>query len=93
MTGQDPVKRAIEACRAAGLPVVDHDECTCNLRGRLVVLAYAHGLQVVWPYDRCCPIHGVHERERIPATVRSRRIRSRSQAATDALGRRNAGER
>jgi hypothetical protein len=93
MTDQDPVKRAIEACRAAGLPVVESDECTCNLRGRLVVLAHTHGLHVVWPYDRCCPMQGVHERERIAATVSSRRGRSRSQAATEALGRRKAGER
>jgi hypothetical protein len=92
MTHQDPVKRAIEACRAAGLAVVDRGDRTCDLRGRLVVLAHAHGLQVVWPYDRCCPIHGVHERERIAATVRSRRGRSRSQAATEAMGKQKAGE-
>jgi hypothetical protein len=85
MTGQDPVKRAIEACRAAGLPVVESDECTCNLPGRLVVLAHAHGLQVVWPYDRRCPIHGVPEHERIAATVRSSRGRSRSHAAPETM--------
>ena len=31
MSGTEPVTRAIEACRAAGLPVVDPHDCTCGL--------------------------------------------------------------
>jgi hypothetical protein len=58
MTGADEPNRAIEACRAAGLPVVDETDCTCSLRDRLVVVARSGGLQIVWPYDRRCPVHG-----------------------------------
>jgi hypothetical protein len=36
MTGEDQLKRTIQACRRAGLPVIDEQDCTCSLRGRLV---------------------------------------------------------
>ena len=48
---------ATQACRDAGLPVVGPEDCTCRLRGRLVVLARADGLRVLWPYDQRCPVH------------------------------------
>lgn len=51
MTGKDQLKRAIQACRCAGLPVVEEEGCTCRLGGRLVVLTWADGLEVVWPYE------------------------------------------
>jgi predicted RNA-binding protein with PUA domain len=54
---QDEVNHAIQACRDAGLPVVEPDACTCGLRGQLVVLARPDGLRVVWPYHQRCPIH------------------------------------
>lgn len=59
----DQVRRAIEACRNAGLPVIDPQDCTCGLSGRLVVLAGPDGLRVVWPYEQRCPIHGSRARE------------------------------
>jgi hypothetical protein len=59
MTGGDQARRAIRACQHAGLRVVNLGDCTCALRGRLVVLALPHGLRVVWPYEEPCPIHGV----------------------------------
>lgn len=49
--------RTIDACRHAGLPVVDEEDCTCGLDRRLVVLAGPDGLRVLWPYDRPCPVH------------------------------------
>jgi hypothetical protein len=52
-----PHNRTIDACRGAGLPVVDEHDCTCGLDGRLVVVARAAGLDLIWPYDRRCPIH------------------------------------
>ena len=39
----DQLNRTIDACRRAGLPVVDERDCTCGLRGRLVVLARPDG--------------------------------------------------
>jgi hypothetical protein len=53
----NPRNRTIAACREAGLPVIDEHGCTCRLRGQLVVLARRGGLEVIWPYDRRCPIH------------------------------------
>jgi hypothetical protein len=76
MTGTGEPNRAIEACRAAGLPVIDETDCTCRLRGRLVVVARSGGLQIVWPYDRRCPAHGRGDRE----GPWPRQRRSRSQA-------------
>ena len=65
MTGSEhsQVRRAIQACRYAGLPVVHPDDCTCSLSGRLVVLARPDGLKVVWPYEQRCPIHGPRDRD------------------------------
>ncbi len=63
MTGEDQVKRTIQACRRAGLPVIDGEECTCSLDGQLVVLAHEDGLQVVWPYHPHCRIHRPRDRE------------------------------
>jgi len=60
----DQVGRAIEACRTAGRPVLDPQDCTCGLSGRLVVLAGPQGLRLVWPYEHPCPIHGPRARER-----------------------------
>jgi hypothetical protein len=57
MTGTDQLKRTIEACRRAGLPVIDDTQCTCKLHGRLVVLASLDGLRFLWPYDGRCPVH------------------------------------
>jgi hypothetical protein len=91
MTGEDQLKRTIQACRRAGLPVIDEQDCTCNLRGQLVVVARAGGLQVMWPYERGCPIHGLEERDRPARTVRRRAGRSRSQAAREAWATRKAG--
>ena len=91
--GQDQLKRAIDACRRAGLPVVDEADCTCGLRGRLVVLARSDGLRVLWPYDQRCPIHGSRDREGPPPPTRRRQRRSRSQAAIDPWATRKAGGR
>ena len=55
---QERVSRAIQACRDAGLPVIDRESCTCGLRGQLVVLARPDGLRVLCPYDQPCPVHG-----------------------------------
>jgi len=55
--------RAERACRRAGLPVVAEHECSCALRGRLVIVAGAHGLGVGWPYAWRCPIHSGHDAE------------------------------
>jgi hypothetical protein len=52
------LNRTVDACRDAGLPIIDERDCTCGLRGRLVVLVGARGLRVVWPYDERCPVHG-----------------------------------
>jgi hypothetical protein len=75
------VTHAIRACRDAGLPVIHPADCTCSLRGRLVILVQADGLRVVWPYDQRCPIHRYRERERPRPAKRDRTGRSRSQAA------------
>ena len=94
MTGnqQDQLNPAIQACRHAGLPVIDPQDCTCAVRGRLVVLARANGLEIVWPYDQRCPIHGPRDRGATAADATSRR-RSRSQAARETWARRKAGTR
>jgi hypothetical protein len=63
MTGTDPLNRTIDACRRAGLPVLEDKQCTCGLRGRLVVLATPDGLRVLWPYDGRCPAHTPRDRE------------------------------
>ena len=82
MTGADRGKRAIQACRAAGFPVIDPEDCTCGLSGRLVVLAGPDGLRIVWPYEQRCPIHRVRDRQRPRPVTRARARRSRSQPAT-----------
>ena len=46
MTGVDDAKRAIRACQHAGLPIVNPEDCTCALRGRLVVVAGPDGLEL-----------------------------------------------
>ena len=78
MTGSEhsQIRRAIQACRDAGLPVVDPDDCTCSLSGRLVVLARPDGLKVVWPYEQRCPVHGPRDRDDA-AGADSRRARAR----------------
>lgn len=58
MTESDQLRRTTDACRRAGLPVVEATHCTCGLRGRLVVLDGPDGLQVLWPYDGRCLVHG-----------------------------------
>ena len=82
-TDQHQTKRAIQACRAAGLPVIDPSDCTCGLDGRLVVLALPDGLRVVWPYDRRCPLHRPRRREGPQPAEHVRGGRSRSQTATE----------
>jgi len=57
VTGADQASRAIRACQRAGLPVISGYECSCRLRGRLVVLAHPGRLEIVWPYCHPCPIH------------------------------------
>jgi hypothetical protein len=90
LIGTAPRRRAIEACRRAGLPVIDPHDCTCGLRGRLVVLARsAGGLEVLWPYNERCPIHGPRGHEP-PPTARLDRGRSRARTATGAWARREA---
>jgi RecB family endonuclease NucS len=88
MTGQDQdqVKRAVDACRRAGLPVIGPAQCTCSLRGRLVVRASAHRLEVLWPYDRPCPIHGHQHHVRPMRSLWNRPGRSPSQAARGLSG-------
>ena len=95
MTGSEhsQVRRAIQACRHAGLPVVEPDDCTCGLYGRLVVLAAPDGLRLVWPYDQRCPIHGVRDREGSQPVTRVRAKRSRSQVAAEAWTQRNRSGR
>ena len=85
MTGgeHNQVRRAIQACRSAGLPVVNPEDCTCSLSGRLVVLDGPDGLRLVWPYDQRCPIHGLRDRDGSQPVTRVRATRSRSQAARD----------
>ncbi|MFZ0972455.1 MAG: hypothetical protein WAN22_09525 [Solirubrobacteraceae bacterium] len=89
MTGSEhsQVRRAIQACRSAGLPVVHPDDCTCSLSGRLVVLARPEGLKVVWPYEQRCPIHGPRDGD--TSWRHSRAL----QAARRAWTQRNVSER
>jgi hypothetical protein len=68
MSGTDQLNRTIDACRRAGLPVVDDRECTCRLRGRLVVLASPDGLRVLWPYNGRCSVHGPRSRKSTSAS-------------------------
>lgn len=91
MTTDGEATRAIEACRRAGLPVIDEGDCTCQLAGRLVVVARADRLEVVWPYDRRCPIHGTQELRAPARTAQS--PPGRSQAARPAWTTREAGAR
>jgi hypothetical protein len=93
MTIDRDIGRTVDACRRAGLPVIQPAQCTCRLRGRLVVLASAHGLEVVWPYDRPCPIHGDQQHERPVRSARSRPGRPRSPAARAGWSARKAGAR
>jgi hypothetical protein len=85
------LNRTIDACRDAGLAVVNERDCTCGLRGRLVVLARAGSLEVIWPYDRRCPTHGLRDPDAPRQAARPRRRRSRSWAAREASATRKAG--
>ena len=93
MTGADRGKRAIKACREAGFPVIDPEDCNCGLSGRLVVLAGPDGLRIVWPYEQHCPIHGARDRDRPQPLTRARARHSRSQAATKTWTTGEASER
>ena len=93
MTGTEQLKRTIDACRRAGLPVIEAKQCTCTLRGRLVVLDGPDGLRVLWPYDGRCLAHGPRDREGSAPAGRPRERRSRSQAARDAWAERKADTR
>jgi hypothetical protein len=93
MTIDRDIRRAVDACRRAGLPVIAPTQCTCSLRGRLVVLASAHGLEVIWPYDRPCPIHGEQQHERPARSARRWPGRPRSQATRTGWAARKAGAR
>lgn len=68
--------RTIAACREAGVPVIDEHGCTCRLRGQLVVLARQGALEVIWPYDGRCPIHGPRDVPRQAARGQRRRRRT-----------------
>lgn len=83
--------RTIDACRDARLAVVHERDCTCGLGGRLVVLVRASGLEVIWPYDRPCPIHTFRSPDVTRQAARPRRRRSRSWAAREASATRKAG--
>jgi hypothetical protein len=85
------VNRTIDACRDAGLAVVDEFDCTCKLGGRLVVVARAAGLEVIWPYHRRCPTHGLRDPGLARQAARPRPRRSRSWAARAASATRKAG--
>lgn len=87
---QDRISRAIQACRQAGLPVVDPDGCTCGLRGQLVVLARLDGLRVEWPYEKRCPLHTSQRRDADQPINHGRSDRPRSEAAREAWTRRKA---
>ena len=87
------LNRTIDACRDAGLPVVDERDCTCGLWGRLVVVARAAGLEIIWPYDWRCPIHGLRDPDAPRQAARPRRRRSRSWAPREASATRKAGAR
>jgi hypothetical protein len=93
MTGADQLGRTIDACRRAGLPVVDEKHCACGLHGQLVVLAGPVGLRVLWPYDGRCLVHGTRDREEPRPAGGRRSGRSRSEAARDAVAARKAGTR
>jgi RecB family endonuclease NucS len=93
MTSADQLKRTIDACRRAGLPVIEAKQCTCSLRGRLVVLDGPDGLRVLWPYDGRCLVHAPRDREGPMPTGRARQGRSRSPAAPEAWAERKAGAR
>lgn len=83
MTGLSDGRRAVRACRSAGIPVVEEQACTCQLHGKLVVLATPEGLEVVWPYNRSCPVHDLPRRG-LPAgrpRGRSRQVRPRARGA------------
>jgi hypothetical protein len=93
MSATDQRNRTIDACRRAGLPVLDEQQCTCGLRGRLVVLASPDGLRLLWPYDGRCLVHDPPDREAPRPAQRPRSSRSRSRAARLTLVERNAGIR
>jgi len=78
------LNRTIDACRDAGLPVVNERDCTCGLRGRLIVLARAAGLEVIWSYDRRCLTHDLRDPDAARRAAPPRRRRSRSWAAREA---------
>lgn len=73
MTGGNRGTRAIKACREAGFPVINPEDCTCGLAGRLVVLAGPDGLRIVWPYEQRCPIHDARDRDRPQPVTRAPR--------------------
>lgn len=91
MTGADRLKQTIDACRRAGLPVIEAKQCTCTLRGRLVVLDGPDGLRVLWPYDGRCLVHDPRDREGPAPAGRPRAGRSRPLAAREAWAERKAG--
>jgi hypothetical protein len=85
------VHRTTDACRDAGLPVVDECDCTCGLRGQLVVVTRPGGLEVIWPYHQRCPIHAPRDPDVARQAARPRRRWSRLWAAGTALATRKAG--
>ncbi len=91
MSDTNQLGRTIDACRRAGLPVVEENQCACGLRGRLVVIATPDGLRVLWPYDGQCPVHGPKDCEGPWPAERARIRRPHSPAAPEAWPRRKAG--
>lgn len=59
-------RHAVQACRDAGMIVVDPESCTCDLHGQLVVVNRPEGLQVLWPYDEPCPVHCPEAPAKVP---------------------------
>jgi len=93
MSDADQPNRTIDACRRAGVAVVEEKQCTCGLRGRLVVLVSPDGLRVLWPYDASCLVHRPGDREGPRPAGRPGSCRSRSQATRERWAEREAGIR
>jgi hypothetical protein len=93
MTTRDRLNATILACRRAGLPVIDEHDCTCQLAGRLVVLAGPHGLRILWPCDLICAVHGPRDRKRARPAGGTRQHRSPSRAASQVWPTRRVGAR
>jgi hypothetical protein len=93
MTDIDHRNRTIDACRRASLPVVGQQQCTCELRDRLVVLATPDGLRLLYPYQDRCRLHDPPDREAPRPAARPRSTQSRPDTGRQTLAQRDAGIR